>query len=334
MLFRSKKNIPHTYLWYALKFSILIYPLHYNWYYSHFIDPVIYGYKGQNKYKIDYYEYFDEINIFSEVLEIDLYTDRNCIRSNVEKFFRDCLKEGKYIEIELDFFYITGYADRHYTHPLLVYGYEDDTYFVLGFNSNGIFTTFNLQSNEFVQAYYSAVKINYTEENMIDKYSYHILKRKTKVKKYDKHNFINQLREYYVGSHIVDTYKKFPDGMNTEAKIITGRMAIINLLSSAINVSTLAIDYRAFHFLAEHKIKLLEAIKFWSKDLNIKSNLVEGFESIAKQYEHMRLWVLKSMVKNQHKSENIFINEQFLSDCLVNVEKMVIEESRLLENIL
>ena len=47
-----KKNIPHTYLWYALKFSILIYPLHYNWYYSHFIDPVIYGYKGQNKYKI------------------------------------------------------------------------------------------------------------------------------------------------------------------------------------------------------------------------------------------------------------------------------------------
>ena len=169
------KNVLHTYLWYALKFSILEQPQYKQWYHSYFLNPVIYAYRGRNDYKIDYCEYFDEMKVFAEVLDIEEYTDRNCVKSYVGDFFRCCLIEGKYIEIELDFFYIEEYGERHYTHPLLIYGYEDKTYYALGFNRNNVFAFFTLSERELVEAYYSAVEINYTKENMVDKYAYHLL---------------------------------------------------------------------------------------------------------------------------------------------------------------
>ena len=58
------KNVLHTYLWYALKFSILEQPQYKQWYHSYFLNPVIYAYRGRNDYKIDYCEYFDEMKVF------------------------------------------------------------------------------------------------------------------------------------------------------------------------------------------------------------------------------------------------------------------------------
>ena len=115
------------------------------------------------------------MKVFAEALDIEEYTDRNCVKSYVGDFFRCCLIEGKYIEIELDFFYIEEYGERHYTHPLLIYGYEDKTYYALGFNRNNVFAFFTLSERELVEAYYSAVEMNYTKENMVDKYAYHLL---------------------------------------------------------------------------------------------------------------------------------------------------------------
>ncbi len=75
-------------------------------------------------------------------------------------------------------------------------------------------------------------------------------------------------------------YRKDLAAVKSEARIITGRTAIISLLNSVIRDSTLSIDFRVFYFLEEHKVKLLEAIKFWDSEVCIENNLVEGFENI------------------------------------------------------
>ena len=82
-------NVAHTYVWYALKFAILNYPMYQQWYYSNFINPVIYAYKEKNIYKIDYCEYFDEMNVFSAVLDIELYNNENYVKVSIGDYFRD-----------------------------------------------------------------------------------------------------------------------------------------------------------------------------------------------------------------------------------------------------
>lgn len=330
------RNVPHTYLWYAMKFSILNYPQYLEWYHSHFLNPIVYAYKGINLYKIDYCEYFDEINIFSDVLEIKIFTNENNVKTNINEFFRNSIAKEWYITIDLDFYYIKEYnreySKKHYTHPLLVYGYSDNMYLVLGFNHNGIFSTFSVTIDEFIQAYKSAIEINYASENVIDKCAYHLLKRKNITRKFDQSQFMNQLKMYYEGSYQIDASVKFLKGMNDRAKIVTGIMAVNALIESVINDSLLTTDYRIFHFMSEQKAKLLDAIKFWKNGLKINDYLINDYTSIVKKYDGMRLRVLKDIYK--YGKKNIFANMDYIYDRLMYIEKLEKDEKNLIENIL
>lgn len=327
-------NVAHTYVWYALKFAILNYPMYQQWYYSNFINPVIYAYKEKNIYKIDYCEYFDEMNVFSAVLDIELYNNENYVKVSIGDYFRDCLERNIYIEIEIDFYFINGYKKEHFTHPILIYGYTGNVFNVLGFNYNGIFAPFTVSERELIYAYLSAVDINYSDKDMIDKYAYHLLKKKSSIKRFSKDDFIKQLRQYWNGSYLVNTLGKFSNGMNENGKIVTGIATMTELLNVSIEESILRTDYRAFHFWAEHKVKLLAAIKFWSNDLNINGDLIESFRELARRSELLRLRVLRDKVRSQQRSENLFANEMYLHNCLETVNELTDMEYEKLRRIL
>lgn len=191
-----------------------------------------------------------------------------------------------------------------------------------------------MSERELIYAYLSAVDINYSDKDMIDKYAYHLLKKKSSIKRFSKDDFIKQLRQYWNGSYLVNTLEKFPNGMNENGKIVTGIATMAELLNVTIEKSILRTDYRAFHFWAEHKAKLLAAIKFWSNDLNINGDLMESFRELARQSELFRLRVLRDKVRSQQRSENLFANEVYLHNCLETVNELTSMEYETLRSIL
>lgn len=324
----SVKEDMNCYLWYALKLAILDPENSINyrdWFYSHFINPITYCYKNSNTYKLDYIEYFDELKIFGEVLDIEVYMFDKAIKNEVVKCFIDHITNGKYLEIEVDYYYLSDsrhYQSIHYTHPVLVYGYSNNHFDIVSFVDN-VYKSMRIEFDELRVAYNNALEINSNLSEAI--IAYRVITKKSEcIKKYNVNSFISEIDNCREGKGHIDTSIKFPKGLNNIAPIKIGFRAYLEMIKCMKNYDhRLHADYRAIHFMYEQNIQLYKRIMYWKDFLNITQTDIINCLDIIKQCNLLRMIFLKRQLKYNKGSINDHPEEfKFFAQRMEDILKM------------
>jgi len=329
----------NTYLWFAYRFCIIAENKHLyeQWCNMHFMSLITYSYKDGVSLKLDYEEYLSENECFNDIFYIRNIKFDEMLSLDVEQFIIECIMSEKYIELELDEYYLPSsreYNKKHFVHPIFIFGYSSEgIVYYMGISNRHVLELFeekiSVVSNALKQGVFlnmanpmlslvSCCRIISYKKEINNKYSVEETKRTLECLIYSKHNtgIINKKTESMIFSN---------------DKILYGYDAIeslIKCLQRGYN-NDCDIDYRAFHLLAERahflKSKLLYAFQSVGKDFLF----YEDYCKLYNQYEILRLRFLKDSVKNRD-----FLKQQmkrdFYSDGLGKIlshEKKIVSKS-------
>jgi len=309
----------NTYLWYAYRFCIIGENKHLyeQWCNMHFMSLITYSYKDGISLKLDYEEYLSENECFNDIFCIRNIKFDEMLSLDVEQFIIECIMSKKYIELELDEYYLPRsreYNKDHFVHPIFIYGYSSEgIVYYMGISSRYMLELFEEKISVVNKALKQGVLFNAAnpmlslvsccriisyKREINNKYSVEETKRTLECLIYSRHNtrIINKKSELMIFSN---------------DKIFYGYDAIESLIRCLQRgySNDCDIDYRAFHLLAERahflKIKLLYAFQSVRKDFPF----YEDYCKLNNQYEFLRLRYLKDVVRNRD-----FLKQQMKRD--------------------
>lgn len=331
----NEKINMHCYLWYALNLSILDPEnniFYKDWFYSHFINPVVYCYKNSSRVKLDYIEYFDDLNVFREVLNIDDCMPQNAVNSNIVEFFKECIKNRIYIEIEVDHYYLkytSYYQNMHFTHPILLYGFGNVFFCAVSFNNNTYRTT-NIGFREIVDAYESALRIN-SETGVM---AYRLITKKEQcIRNYSAVDFYYQIANFCNGKVGLNS-EKIVSLTDSEIPIKTGYQAYREVLGYMKNkLSSAYVDYRVLHFMYEQNMQIYKRLLYWKKAIEIDQNEISEYEESVNRCNMIRLIYLKREIKYANNCDSIYNHPEEFLFFVEEMEKILSRERAVAEKV-
>ena len=88
-----------------------------------------------------------------KVATLDQELAANLCRSDIINFLIDCLNADYYVKLEVDYFFLPpmqGYKQRHFVHPILIFGYDTDmeSFQIRCYDSRGQFAPHQVKFHE------------------------------------------------------------------------------------------------------------------------------------------------------------------------------------------
>lgn len=228
---------------------------YYHWLYRNFIQiscdvtdvnrPIDYLYSVERNWRFDSINYF----ITSNETPLHLINEYGVLR-----FIKECIDEGKYLELLLDQYYIperTEFHCIHYLHQNLIYGYNDHDkiFYLLGYTNNGKLSG--------MQVSYSDIKYQFSKRKCV---------RDIYVLEYEQDGYSIEYHKEY----IIKMIKQYLIGYNSSydiAYLIEPRkriygMKCYNVLLSDEGMERLLTDRRILHLFYEHKSLMKDRLSY------------------------------------------------------------------------
>ncbi len=189
------------------------------------------------------------------------------------KFIKECIDDGKYIELLLDQYHVADRVEYHTIHALhqnLIYGYDDAEKIVhlLGYKNHGKLTLTTIS--------YSDIKYQFEKRHCV---------KEIHVVEYEQDAYGIEYR----GSYIKKMLRQYLDGYNSSqdlAHLMEPRKRVYGIdcydaLLSEKGMKRLLSDRRVSHLLYEHKALMLDRFRYMSCHGEFDS---ESLQSISTEY--------------------------------------------------
>jgi len=209
---------------------------------------------------------------------------------------------GCYLRIEVDEFYLPNkkpYGLRQFIHPILIYGYDNNSGILLGigFDAQGFFTKLTFKFEDFRRAYQSSVSTVAAKLNgrplvmqlkfriVRDTYPFSIERFTSELG-----NYLRSEKNSKESYHLL---KFLPQGTEESGNVKWG-FGVYEHLDDGLKdqlAGKKSIQYREFHLLFEHKRVLSDALKFIISEFKVRGKLVElseDFEKVAHAFHNVR----------------------------------------------
>ncbi len=259
----------------------------------------------------DFADKIDSVKLLFRNWDRYRYEDLNDVK-NIAEFVIEKINMGFYIIIFLDEYYLPQkhfYNVRHFVHPSLIYGYDNNAkeFLSISFDKMQTFTKMSYSYDLFVKAYeggklyFIMEDAGYAEHKIVQVIQPH---RFDKDYPFDIKHFLSELHNYIFS--ISDPYKKHicrdhqwrDKNVADEAKIVCGfdvyDDVVENLQKLAYGKSSL--DYRMIHLLYEHKEGMYKKLKYLAYENNFSSEFtkyVGKYEKIVEGFKEARFLFIK-----------------------------------------
>ncbi|MFK4011558.1 cysteine peptidase family C39 domain-containing protein [Bacillus cereus] len=218
---------------------------------------------------------------------------------SIVDFVKDAIKQDYYVYLNVDEYFIPNrrsYKTQHFSHDLLVFGFEDskNEFKILGYDHNFKYRTTEVSYSEFKKGFLNLDNIkNCCPQIYLYKFNKDV-----------KYNFnievvIDFLEDYLF---CVRTSKRY-DSLAEPEDLVFGLECYdyLQLYLSTLLDSHNQADVRMFHKLLEHKLCMLNRIEFLQekKYIDIESDIYLKYKDIANQALIAKTLIIKyNMTKN------------------------------------
>lgn len=297
----------------------------YNWFYERYINIAICDGIVDFIDNMNYNSIIDQVRSYSwdELQQCDLLSIvRNSICSDgflmlwVDEYDLPCsIRKGK----------------SHFVHPILVYGYDDESeiYNAWFFDINGGYRTVEIAYRDMTIALYD-VKEYYTHEGLFEAVSHTVyLLRVNKIfprLPFDITIFLRQLKDYLYAQNNAMTkwYSLIRPEYCRRGSVVFG-INVYNKIIELINNDELVsqFNYKSLHDFASHKAHLLLRLEYIRDhyDLDDRFNeCVSRIKAVQDLLEGIRLYNMKIQVKRNNPPASLNTEPEFLFK-LTNVLK-------------
>ncbi len=263
---------------------------HDSWYYENYIllNAYINKETGNATFWIDYSNiHYDELfwELPAQVRDLNDY--------GIVEYIKLFASSATPMIIVLDEFYLQekpAYQKYHFTHPQLIYGYDDEkeVFYACGNLQYNIFRCFEIRYQE-MEALYPDLIANYNP-NDYDKRITVMFVHQIGEYPFSIEHF-NQKLSYYLhpAQYPLDEFRKanLALGIDVYDSLLDSLQGELSLICTP--------DFRAFHLLAEHKKGLLARFQYIRSAIpdNAYLELVEEYEIVSDTAERLRLFYMK-----------------------------------------
>jgi hypothetical protein len=202
---------------------------------------------------------------------------------DIKETIEESIRNGFYITCLIDEFFVenmSAYKKRHFDHWCLIFGFDDQHYYCLGYLNDGKYQKFKLPKEEFISVFIKkeyGLGLNSVKENYAFNNNDEIAKA--------------LLQDYIYG---VNTSEKY--GLITSR--IEGTYGI-NIYNDLIKETDNILDVRYAHILLEHKYCVYRYLK---KNFNYRIELIEKYKTIVSNCNSIKLLSIKQYASNDINS--------------------------------
>ena len=199
-----------------------------------------------------------------------------------------------------------SYKNRHFIHEILVYGYDETekSLDVIGYNFDGIYTTFKYSYDEFNLAFEKGLEIkpDYLKEDIqlikvrafYMKYSFDLNRFNTELQNYinstpDTKKLFYSLADNSTPNYGINVYKEMANYLEYNNKNNI-RLRLVNI-----------------HFFYEHKSSMLKKFEYIFNNYNTLTKFTDNLNlyfEVEKESNLLRLYCLKQMVNGNSIDKN------------------------------
>lgn len=230
--------------------------------------------------------------------------------NTVIDYIEFCISNDRYIMLWLDEYYIENrkaFANTHFNHQNLIYGYDDDHIYLLGIYM-GKSSISKVKKNEFIKSYNvceNANNIIYLFDYQPDSYKFEFNLNQLKSSIYDYLNGNIQ----NVGFYNIPEFQNYSFGINIYDKFTNER-----------GINIFIDDVRIAYLIYEHKICMRERIKFLIKRNIIKfeecTEIIADIDEMCHKSNILINIIIKNSIKKSHIKEKVI---NYLND-IKNIE--------------
>ena len=274
------------------------------WVFNHFIQLEFYALP--NDHKISHF--FNWNMLYSESCTTNLLhfraTSFNLLNNiNYIQYIKNSLLNNWYVFIRIDTFYINEYENyntTHMPHGLIIYGFDDDGFYISDFFKKNYLSTGKCSYKELTDAIKAGNLL--IQNNTIDMFR---VNPKLEQYEFNKKLFINFLHDYYKGCN---TYKRILFSENYSNEYSYG-IDIYGKIIDFINIINQGYDYsifRGIELLFTHKEFMLKRLEFFRKN-NYVIN-INNIDDIVNRYTQIRnkLKIIRNFAIKLHTSRSDF----------------------------
>lgn len=222
---------------------------------------------------------------------------------NIVPFIINCIKNGRYVEILMDEYYLSckpSYQISHFTHQSLIYGFdkEEECFLILGFNRSGNFSRIQASFEEIEKAFHNSsiggvgffdctTSLDYSNSDP----SLNLAVIKTYIS-----DFIHSTNSFLTYNPPGATY-----GLGIY-KELCNRLTLVESFRE---------DIRPIHIILEHKSCMVNRLRYLQKEgiFTDASYLIDGFSGLVKDVSRIKQVQLKYVLSKKQQLINYVIQE-------------------------
>lgn len=264
----------------------------------------VYGERWLNYYMFPKKSYDYLYGIYNYFFDVQYFRyDEICnIYGTIDNFIKVNICMGDYILMSLDEYYISerrSYNQEHYEHDNLIYGYDSQNYYVLGYNQKTVSSTFPIDR----------LKISCCKERKIIRYRLATNEYKFQ---FDLQSFLATLREFIDG---IDSSKRYSNILS-QRKATYGLEVFQVLLKNNQGIELLMTDQRITYLLKEHCELMYRRLKYlisagYIRNKSSSAFLLKKCQEMVKQATELFFMFLKYKVSGRGR-DNILPKMQKL----------------------
>ncbi len=267
---------------------------YYNWLYRNFIQiscdmddedrPIDYFYGVEKNWRFDWHNFF----LNTDKIPIQLIN-----RYGVLRFLKECIDEGKYIELNLDQYHVVGRREFHYAHHLhqnLIFGYDDEqkVFHLLGYTDHGNMTKTEIS--------YADIKYQFQKKKCVSEIYVIEYEQDAYGITYHEAYIIEMIRQYLKGENSSESIAHLLEPKNR----VYGMKCYEELLSER-GMKRILSDRRILHLLYEHKYLMKQRLGYLDFHGNINGckELTGEYDEVVRTAFNIRNLAVKYMLKEE-----------------------------------
>nr|WP_296440501.1 hypothetical protein [uncultured Acetatifactor sp.] len=267
-----------------------------------------------------------------DIFEINEFSVDNFLSNSISSFWRERIDQGNYLLLHtVDEYYLpyaSSYHNRHLIHDTYIYGYEDDSFWIMAYTERKL-KEIKVSSSDMAQSVFPS------KEYMKEACFWSLRPNKTIKVEIDykkiKHYFYEYLgNNCSTRESMENNQNKFKIRSNYRAGYAYGNRiydVLINCLIKFMESSenSISLDLRPFRLLWEHKRIIEGRIKLIIAKYNLHSDALSDFENIVRLSNQIFILCLKYTVT---------MKKDILERVVGKIKELKVREEMLLSNFL
>ena len=260
-----------------------------------------------------WFRYWDIIDVHS-IIRSDYIEN---LKISIIDYIKDSINNGGYVYTTVNEYYVPhrkAHMKYNYEHDILVHGYDDQHFYILGYDENGHYRETPILQKDFQNAYKTTFSRKYTISFTSATYNKYVIDEKLNC------NFIS---DYILSKN---SFKRFPFSESRQLEFSWGINAVKKMMgiSEQYFINEHCVDIRYFDVYCQH-IKLMK--------LRIEK-IIDSSQSIEYLNKYDEIFRKARIIKNLAIKTNLTGSKSVFDELINFINNIIDAEKNTLESIL